>query len=119
VRWLQRAASHGCIEAQPRLAVLCVHGLAGATSGDPADGAPRAQALFAPDVAAEPDFASAMKWARRGAEGGSAESEAMLGYILTCGPEDMRDLEEAHRCYERSAAAGCPEGSLGYALSLA
>ena len=43
----------------------------------------------------------------------------MLGYILTSGPEQMRDLEEAHRWYERSAAAGCPQGALGYALSLA
>ena len=31
----------------------------------------------------------------------------------------MRDLEEAHRWYQRSAASGCPEGCLGYALSLA
>ena len=63
VRWLQRAASHGCIEAQPQLAALCVHGLAGAVCGDPADGAPRAPTLFALDAPAEPDFGSAMKWA--------------------------------------------------------
>ena len=31
----------------------------------------------------------------------------------------MRDVEAAHRWYERSAEAGCPEGCLGYALSLA
>ena len=31
----------------------------------------------------------------------------------------MRDLEAAHRWYERSATAGCPEGNLGFALSLA
>ena len=39
--------------------------------------------------------------------------------MLTCGPEEMRDLEKAHHWYQRSAAAGCPEGCLGYALSLA
>src|SRR6185369_4168306 len=44
---------------------------------------------------------------------------AMLAYVLTCGPPEMRDLEGAHRWYQRSAAAGCPEGCLGYALSLA
>jgi TPR repeat protein len=43
----------------------------------------------------------------------------VLAYVLTCGPEEMRDLEKAHRWYQRSAAAGCPEGCLGYALSLA
>src|SRR5260370_34629050 len=31
----------------------------------------------------------------------------------------MRVLEEAHQWYERSAAADCPEGCLGYAMSLA
>src|SRR5947209_18847315 len=36
-------------------------------------------------------------------------------YILTCGPEAMRDLEAAHHWYERSAAARSPEGCLGYA----
>jgi len=39
--------------------------------------------------------------------------------VLTCGPEEMRDLEAAHRWYQRSAASGCPEGCLGYALPLA
>jgi TPR repeat protein len=43
----------------------------------------------------------------------------VLAYVLTCGPEEMRDLEKAHHWYQRSAAAGCPEGCLGYALSLA
>src|ERR1700719_3961005 len=35
VRWLQRAASHGCVEAQSLLGALCVHGWAGATSANP------------------------------------------------------------------------------------
>src|SRR5262249_5612981 len=50
---------------------------------------------------------------------GSPQGQAMLAYVLTHGPESMRDLEAAHRWYERSAAGGCPEGCLGYALSLA
>jgi hypothetical protein len=29
----------------------------------------------------------------------------VLAYVLTCGPEEMRDLEEAHRWYQRSATA--------------
>jgi hypothetical protein len=43
----------------------------------------------------------------------------VLAYVLTCSPEEMRDIEKAHHWYQRSAAAGCPEGCLGYALSLA
>src|SRR5438105_2446612 len=42
-----------------------------------------------------------------------------LAYIRTYGPPEMRDLEEADRWYARSAAAGCPQGHLGHALSLA
>ena len=59
------------------------------------------------------------KWARKAAEGGSADGQAVLGYILTSGPEHLRSLDEAHRWYERSAATGSPQGALGFALSLA
>ena len=112
-RWLQRAAGHGHIEAQTLLGGLCVHGLAGDLSDN------RPERLFAEEGAGEPDFASALKWALPAAEAGSAKAQAVLAYVLTCGPEEMHDLEEAHRWYQRSAAAGCPEGCLGYALSLA
>ena len=36
---------------------------------------------------AEPDFKSAMKWARQAADAGSASGQALLAYILTYGPE--------------------------------
>src|SRR3984893_2271414 len=108
-RWLQRAAGHGHIEAQTLLGGLCLHGLAGDIGGD------RPERLFAEEEAAEPDFASALRGARQAAGAGSAKGQSVLAYVLTCGPEKMRDLEEAHRWYRRSAAEGC----LGYALSLA
>jgi TPR repeat protein len=114
-RWLERAAAHGYVEAQSMLGALCVHGLVKLANGDAA----RADSLFVPDEPSEPDFASAAKWARQAGEAGSAKAQALLAYVLTCGPEAMRDLDQAHRWYQRSAAAGCPEGHLGYALSLA
>ena len=114
-RWLERAAGHEFVEAQSLLAALCVHGLASVASSLQEG---RTEGLFAAEEPADPDFGSALKWARQAAEAGSAKGQAVLAYILTCGPEPMRDLEEAHRWYERSAAAGCPEGCLGYALSL-
>ena len=43
----------------------------------------------------------------------------MLGFILTSGPEDLRNLAEGDRWYKKSAAGGCPQGQLGYALVLA
>src|SRR6266404_4111184 len=49
-RWLQRAASHGYVEAQELLAALCVHGLANGTKGGQPD------RLFADDEPSEPDF---------------------------------------------------------------
>src|SRR5262249_26969249 len=54
----------------------------------------------------------------RAAEHGVAEAQALLGYILTWGPESLRNLEQAKRWYRRSAAAGCPQGSLGLGLAL-
>ena len=119
VRWLQRAALHGYVEAQSLLAALCVHGLAGMTSADPPEAEPRTGSLFASDAQTDPDFKSAIKWAREAADAGSANGQALLAYILTYGPELLRDLEKAHQLYERAAATGSAEGNLGYALSLA
>ena len=42
--------------------------------------------------------------------GGSADGQALLGYILTSGPENLRNLDEALSWYQKSAAAGCPQG---------
>src|SRR6202045_3918204 len=90
-RWLKRAAGRGHVEAQTLLGGLCVHGLAGDMTGD------RPDRLFAEEEPGEPDFASALKWARPAAEADSAKAQAVLGFVLTCGPE----------------------GCLGFALSLA
>src|ERR1700756_5568573 len=87
VRWLQRAAARGHIEAQTLLGGLCVHGLAGGVNGD------RPERLFAEEEPGEPDFASALKWAGPAADPGSAKAQAVLAYVLSCGPDEMRDLE--------------------------
>ena len=103
-RWLERAANQGYVEAQAQLATLAIHGLIAR-----ADDAPGTR-LFAADRGERAGFRDRLRWARKAAEGGSADGQAVLGYILTSGPEPMRDLEEAHRWYERSAAAGCSAG---------
>src|SRR5438093_4356587 len=64
-RWLTRAASHGCVEAQSLLAALCVRGVAGVTNGNSSSG--DVHRIFAGDAPAEPDFVSALKWAREAA----------------------------------------------------
>ena len=117
---MQRAASHGCVEAQSLLAALCLQGFVRGVSADSAGRQPRAdQLLFGDETLADPDFGSAITWARLAAVAGSAKGQALLAYILSHGPESMRDLDDGEQWYKRSAAAGCPEGSLGYALSLA
>ncbi len=103
-RWLQRAAGHGHVEAQALLGGLCVHGLAGGVNGA------RPERLFAEAEPSEPDFASAFKWARQAAEAGSAKAQAVLAYVLTCGPEEMRDLDEAHRWYQLLGRGGLRRG---------
>ena len=93
IRWLERAAHQGHIEAQSQLAVFYLLG-----SGR--------------------DYAKAMQQARVAAEAGSGEAQALLAFILSSGPPDMRDLDQADLWYERSATAGCPQGMLGHALAL-
>jgi TPR repeat protein len=115
-RWLGRAANHGSADAQALLAALYVTGLA-TPQVDGKDS--ESERLFEQDSSSEPDFAAALGLATKAAKAGSATGQAILGYILTSGPEPMRDADAAHRWYECSAAAGCAEGCLGFALSLA
>src|SRR5512135_2114447 len=96
-RWLERAAAQGYIEAHAQLATLAIHGLI-ATASQEAGSAPK---LFAPTEPTEPDFDASLRWARKAAEGGSADGQAVLGYILTSGPDHMRNLDEAHEWYGR------------------
>ena len=112
IRWLQWAARHGHIEAQSQLAVIYLHG----TAGGPHPMS--AASWFDVSGIADPDYVKAMQWTRMAAEAGSGEAQAVLAFILSSGPQDMRDLDEADLWYERSAAAGCPQGILGHALAL-
>ena len=62
VRWVERAATKGYVEAQALLATLCLHGMgpgfadAGANSG---------AGLFGGQTLAEPDYPNAAKWSRK------------------------------------------------------
>src|SRR3954453_3744911 len=116
VRWIERAAGNGYIEAQALLATLCLHGMGpGQAQAGPGYGS----GLFGGQTLSEPDFVTAEKWARRAAEGGSADGQAVLGYILTSSPERLRNKAEGDEWYKKAAAAGSPQGQLGYALVLA
>jgi TPR repeat protein/tetratricopeptide (TPR) repeat protein len=115
IRWLEQAAHHGHIEAPSLLAKIYLHGAAGKSEPSPDSAA----SLFGVTEVASPDYVAAMHWARISAERGSGEAQAMLAFILTSGPDDLRNLDEADLWYERSATAGCPQGYLGHAMAMA
>ncbi|MEO9190145.1 MAG: SEL1-like repeat protein, partial [Acetobacteraceae bacterium] len=114
VRWLGKAGEQGYVEAQSLLATLYLHGLVATARGHGA----AANLFDSNESAASPDYQEAARWARKAAEGGSADGQALLGYILTSGPETVRDADAAREWYRKSAEAGCPQGALGYALAL-
>lgn len=111
-RWLELAATQGNADAQTAIATLLI---TGQVDDQPR---PRAGGLFGDSALAQPDFIAAEGWARRAAEAGSAEAQALLGYILTAGPEAIRNLEQAEHWYGRSAASGNPQGKLGLGLAI-
>ncbi|QPC93105.1 tetratricopeptide repeat protein [Mesorhizobium sp. INR15] len=115
-RWLRRAADHGSADAQALLAALYTAGLA---EHEDNAGTSSSESLFKSQSSRKPDFEAALPFAQKAAAAGSATGQAILGYILSKGPTAMRDLDAAHSWYEKSAAASCPEGCLGLALSLA
>jgi TPR repeat protein len=112
-RWLERAAQGDHVGAQSLVAALHAQGV-----GDATEGSSSFASLFSDTKEGAPDYAAALRWGRRAAEQGVAEAQALLGQILTSGPEALRNLEEAEHWYRRSAAAGCAQGSLGLGLAL-
>ena len=83
-------------------------------------GKAQAGRLFAAEEQAGPDFESALRWARRAAEAGSAQGQALLAYVLTeRAGGDARSRGGASAGMSAPPPAGSPEGRLGYALSLA
>ncbi len=109
--WLLRAGEAGDLDAQSVLAALYLTGAARPGEGP-------APSVFADGSAAEPDYEQAQRWARPAAEAGQAEAQALLGYLLTSGPETMQNQVEADTWYRRSAESGCGQGWLGLALSI-
>jgi TPR repeat protein len=120
VHWLSQAATDGSVTAQLLLAVLHLNGQA--SGPDDAESDLLHDSLFGDSQSIQygpPDFPAAARWAQKAAGTGSSEGEAILAYIHMNAPPPLRDLESAHRLYARSAAGGCAQGHLGYALSLA
>jgi TPR repeat protein len=111
-RWLELSATQGFAEAQAALATLLITGhVEEATPGG-------RRTLFTDQAPSQPDFIAAEGWARRAAEGGSADGQALLGYILSVGPEAIRNLEQGEAWYSRAAKGGSAQGKLGLGLAI-
>ena len=104
-----RAARAGLAEAQYRVARCYLEGLAVPRS--------RTHGLhWLSNAATHGSVAAQLLLAVLYLNGQAGESEAILAYIQMNAPPPLRDLESAHRLYARSAAGGCAQGHLGYAL---
>ena len=111
-QWLHRAADAGQVDAQAVLAALYL------TGASKAEGSTGGAAMFADVGVSEPDFDQAARWARSAAEAGSGDAQALLAYLMTSGPDAIRDLPAALEWYRKSAANGCAQGMLGLSLAL-
>ena len=80
----------------------------------------RAGPLFASDASVGARLRVRQNSAHAGGGGRLASGQALLAYILTYGRRfHARSWRRPIDGSERSAASGCPQGHLGYALSLA
>ncbi|WP_234448358.1 tetratricopeptide repeat protein [Komagataeibacter oboediens] len=112
VHWMYMAARAGHVEGCFSLALMLLV--------DPPDhrGADGLLPVALPEgIDRWPDPVAATQWARRAAEGGLPDAQALYGYLLATGPQPVRDPQAARMWCERAARAGCPQGDLGLAVT--
>jgi uncharacterized protein len=111
LRWLIRAAEADEVEAQTLLATLALRGVYSNTHSGPFE-------VASTVTDQHPNYRVALHWAEQAAARGSAEAQAILGYVFTDGPAELRDHERGQQYYLYSANAGFAHGQLGWALIL-
>lgn len=116
VRWMRRAAKKGWTKAAFILATLYLHGLPPEVE-EPSGASSVFDEIKPPSDNREPDYRKAAYWAKIAADKGYADAQAMYGYVLSSGPDDLRDPEEGLVWYRKAADAGCVQGHLGLGLA--
>jgi len=109
VRWLTRAGEKGDVPAQTTLAGLYLGGF---------QKKQLEAGLFAEDGVKFIDFDTALDWTMRAAATGSAEAQALAGFIYTSGPPQLRDEAKAMHWYGLAAEAGSPQAHLGLGIAI-
>jgi uncharacterized protein len=107
LRWLRRAAEGGNCPAQTELGALALQGVFN-----------EGKAGLFEHACLSANFHLAEHWCRQAAAKGSAEAKALLGFILSAGPDEIRDEAAADQFYRESAQAGWSRGQLGLAMAL-
>ncbi|HEX3989705.1 MAG TPA: tetratricopeptide repeat protein, partial [Acetobacteraceae bacterium] len=107
--WLDRAADGGDVTAQTELASLALQGISGPY---------RRTAFPVREDRTEPNLEQAAVLARRAADNGSAEGQALLAYIMGLAPSVPQQPGEAEKLYRAAAVGGAPLGQLGHAMAL-
>jgi len=107
-RWLTRAAEQGNVTAQRELAVMYASGLRSENVEN---------TLFLSSTEETgPDFTAALRWGLKAAAAGSADAQALCGFIYVTGPEALRDPEQAKYWYGKAAEADNAQGHLGIGI---
>jgi TPR repeat protein len=110
LRWLTRAAEADEVDAQNLLAGVALQGVRIVGKG--------VFDTISMDEHSSANYERASKWAARAADGGSSEAKSLLAFILTTGPDQIRDEERGAVLYREAAEAGDAQGQLGWALVL-
>jgi TPR repeat protein len=110
LRWLTRAAEADEVDAQNLLAGVALQGIRIVRKG--------VFDTISKDENSPVNYEYASKWAARAAEGGSSEAKSLLAFILTTGPDQIRDEKRGEALYKEAADVGDAQGQLGWALVL-
>ena len=113
--WLNRAAEGGHMDAAILLSSLFLNGFTLPLMSQAAMLMSREHETF---TAGSPDYEQALRWALKASQAGSAEADALVGFILITAPPPLGDAVTGARYYKTSAEAGCPQGALGHGLML-
>lgn len=106
--WLQRAAEAGLLEAQVVFANFLLEGRL----------SPATEPLGSGRESTDPDFEGALRWGLVAANRNSASGAALVAYVLTNGPEAVRDIVQSDNWYRRAADGDSPQGWLGHGMAL-
>ncbi|WP_194285364.1 SEL1-like repeat protein [Gluconobacter aidae] len=111
LRWFRQAAGQHHTKACHRLGVLSYMGFSVSAEE-------RATVFDMTLTQGKPDYAKALFWAERAAEGGDFDGMVLAAHLLTQGPETLRDIVRGRALYQHAAEGGNVQGLYGHGVAL-